>query len=356
MPIKILFVDDERNILNGIKRTFRLNKIEWEIFFAEDVNEALKIMAIEKADIVVSDLLMPKRDGLSLLKEVRNLYPSTIRIIMSGYSNEERSILSTQIAHHFFNKPYDSLEVINKIKIILKYREVLVNRSLSNLICSINALPSLPDIYLKLNHELRKEEPSIKKLEEIIAQDISFTSKLLQIVNSSFFGLPNKILRLSDAIQMLGLNTIKSLVLHHHLESIKPAYIASDYLRKILDHSLKVAQFARNLCLSKPEYKPFADEAFIAGLLHDSGKLILFSIPEFKKIIEDMDSEIDVEFEMKTFGVNHTHVGAYLFSLWGLPQEIVDFVANHHAENKDDYSTDVLFNIVWNANYLARVS
>jgi YesN/AraC family two-component response regulator len=99
MKRKLLFVDDEENILEGLKRLFRPMREEWDMFFLPGAEEALKLMETEPIDIIVTDMRMPKMDGLQLLTTVKERYPETIRFILSGHSDRELLIKSASLAH-----------------------------------------------------------------------------------------------------------------------------------------------------------------------------------------------------------------------------------------------------------------
>ncbi|MBC8317540.1 MAG: response regulator [Desulfobulbaceae bacterium] len=102
---RILFVDDEPNILVGLRRMLRSLRKEIDMEFAESGKEALQVMSKASFDVVVSDMRMPGMDGAELLTEVRRLYPDTIRIILSGYAAAEAIMRTETIVHQFLHKP-----------------------------------------------------------------------------------------------------------------------------------------------------------------------------------------------------------------------------------------------------------
>ncbi len=106
--ITILFVDDEPNVLNGLQRMLRPMRREWELCFAHSGAEALAILAEKKVDVIVSDMKMPGLDGAQLLEEVSAKYPQIGRIILSGYSEKELAVRSSDIAHEYLTKPCDT--------------------------------------------------------------------------------------------------------------------------------------------------------------------------------------------------------------------------------------------------------
>lgn len=114
--IRILFVDDETNILDGLRRMLRCMKHEWDMEFVENGLEALKLIEQEPFDVVVSDMLMPGMDGFELLTQVKQRYPMIVRIIFSGYLEREMILKSIKLAHQYLSKPCAAETLISKVK------------------------------------------------------------------------------------------------------------------------------------------------------------------------------------------------------------------------------------------------
>ncbi len=114
--LKILFVDDEANLLDGLRRMLRKKKDEWDMTFAESGKEALELINKERYDIIVSDYKMPEMDGLELLARVKDIAPETKRIILSGQSETEIFNKAKEVAHTYIPKPCDSEELISAIR------------------------------------------------------------------------------------------------------------------------------------------------------------------------------------------------------------------------------------------------
>jgi HD-like signal output (HDOD) protein len=161
------------------------------------------------------------------------------------------------------------------------------------------------------------------------------SAKILQLVNSAFFGLPRHISDLTDAVFLLGVDTIKALVLairvfsqfdQNQLKRLKIEYI--------WPHSLAVGRLARMISLAAGTSKHTADQALLAGNMHDLGKIVLaVNQPEKYKIFVEMaetDSQDRLTLEKELFDASHPEIGAYLLGLWGLPDPIIEAVAHHH--------------------------
>ena len=330
---KIIFVDDEPNVADGLRRMLRPMRHEWDMSFALGGQEALDVMANEHFDIVVSDMRMPKMDGSQFLTEVMNRYPQTVRFILSGYAESAMVLRSVGTAHQYLSKPCDAEELKATVERACALRDLLANEKLRLLVTRMQSLPSMPSLYLELTQELRAEEVSLKKIGGIIAQDPAMTAKMLQMVNSAFFGLRRHVSNAEDAVNLLGVDMIMSLVFSISVFSLfETTKLQNFSIQKYWAHSLRIGKFAK--WLAKSENQKDADLAMTAGMLHDVGKLVLASnLPESynellaKATAENADPE---DLERQIFGATHSEVGGYLLGLWGLPHSIVEALVFHH--------------------------
>ena len=163
----------------------------------------------------------------------------------------------------------------------------------------------------------------------------SMTAKILQMVNSAFFGLPQKINDPIQAVNFLGMDTIKSLVLFHHLFStFQNNSEVIELLQEIWQHSFKVAFGAKKIMEYRNESLKTLEKTFAAGLLHDVGKLVLIESDEYKSELIKLGKTSSFTlrtYEQKIFGADHSIIGGYLLGLWGLPDYMVETVAFHHS-------------------------
>lgn len=330
--INILFVDDEPNILGGLKRMLRPMHREWDMSFAEGGVQALNMLGEKSFDVVVSDMKMPGMDGSQLLFQVRNQFPQTVRIILSGYSEKEMVMKSVGTAHQYISKPCDSETLKETVSRACALRDLLTSEKIRRLVSQIKTVPSLPTLYNELLAELNLSEPSMQKIAEIVKKDIGMTVKILQIINSAFFGLRRNISDAGEAIGFLGLDTVMALTLSIGVFSqFDSKNDTGSIPQRLWEHSMSVAMTAK--AIAKSADKETANDSFTAGLLHDVGKVLLaVNLPEqFAKIEELMHSEqiSHCEAEIALFDTTHSEVGAYLLGLWGLPHKIVEAVAFH---------------------------
>jgi putative nucleotidyltransferase with HDIG domain len=335
MKRRILFVDDEPMVLNGLQRTLRKMRQDWDMTFASSGQEALDVLAKNPMDVLVSDLRMPEMDGGRLLAEVKKQHPHVVRIILSGQLDQEMTLKSVQLAHQSLSKPCDAEVLKHTLAKLFALRDFLSDESIKSIISQIESLPSLPSIYTEIVTEMQSDDPSIKKVGEIISKDPSMTAKILQMVNSAFFGLFQKIKSPEQAVMMLGSETIKALVL-----SVK---IFSEFNQKsfswfkideLFDHSLAVSLYAKAIIKNENPDQGLINNSMMAGLLHDLGKLILATNFEksYRQVLAKAQGTdknlLDLEYE--AFGTSHAEIGAYLMGLWRLDNDIIEAIAFHH--------------------------
>jgi len=334
MELKILIVDDDSLSLNGMKQALSAAKPEWALFFAISGEEALQILSVQNIDIIVSDMKMPVMDGGDLLAKVKEINPAIIRIIISAFNDKDLVIKATQYAHQFLAKPIDIPVLIKIIEKLYSLQVILHNPKIIKLTNSVKNLPSLPELYLQIEQEMKKPDPSIKKIDEIITKDIIMTAKMLQVVNSAFFGLPQRIINPLQAINFLGIEIIKALVLIVHFFSADSANASyQTHLKKLWDDSFKVATLSKKIAQSEKLNPKQIEEAFIGSLLHDIGKLVLWQANNYFEDIQRQMKDFNVTetaAEYLLYETSHAEVGAYLLGVWGLPESLIEMVAFHH--------------------------
>jgi HD-like signal output (HDOD) protein/CheY-like chemotaxis protein len=336
---RIVFVDDEPMVLQGLQRTLRKMRHEWDMTFVSGGKEALEILSKNHMDVIVTDLKMPEMDGIQLLTEVKAQHPHMVRIILSGHLEHEMTLKSVQLAHQSLAKPCDAEILKRHLAKLFALRDVLSDGSIKKIVSQIESLPSMPTVYTEIMTEMQASDPSIKKVGEIISKDVSMTAKILQVVNSVFFGLSRKISSTQQAVVLLGLQTIKALVLSVKIFSeFSQRRFAWFNIDHLFQHSMSVSTYAKAIVKSEKMNQDFINYSLMAGLLHDLGKLILAT--NFRKPYQQLLSEAQGskrnswELEYEAFGTSHAEIGAYLMGLWSLENPIIESIAFHHRPTK----------------------
>ncbi len=359
MNKKILFVDDEVQVLNGIRRLMFALEDNWETDFAISGEEAVTKLAQEHYDIIVSDMRMPGMSGNDLLRHVSEKYPHMVRIILSGQSDQDMILKTVQPTHQFLTKPCDSATLREILNRSLSLCQLLKNPKLVAVTAKLTSLPSLPSLYQEIMTEMQKTEFSMQRIGEIISKDVAMTAKILQLVNSSFFGLAVNVTDPTHAVKLLGAEIIKGLVISAQIfsqfDALQCKHISIENFTK---HSLAVGMLAKQIAETEDQDKRTINECMLAGMLHDTGQLILAqNLPdEYEHAINiaKMNKLADWQSEKEIIGSSHAEVGAYLVGLWGLSQTIVDALTFHHEPQRHNLKTFSPLTAVYVANCLVN--
>lgn len=341
--INVLFVDDQKTLLNAVKRVVRRKAENWNVYFADSAEAAIETLQENMINVVVTDMRMPGKDGVQLLEWVRENKPNTIRFILSGYSNFERNLESVKVAHQYFIKPFATQEIIVALELTHSLYKRIRNPGLQGIIASIDRLPTPRRVFYQINEALQNPEVSIEKIASLVASDTAIAGKILQVTNSAFFGQKKNTADILQSVSVLGIERIKSLVLI--------AGIASDH-KEILNglisinlyskHCLEVAHFSSMIGKQLGYSMDEQNTLFTAGLLHDVGKLVmikkyieLYTTNEWEE--DPYSTKIHVD-QIEQLYSDHAAIGASLIALWGLPVSTVNAVAYYQEPQECDDS------------------
>jgi HD-like signal output (HDOD) protein len=329
---RVLFVDDEPAILDGLRQLLYRARSKWRMGFVNSGALAIAELEREPYDVIVSDMRMPKMDGAELLTIVSERWPQTIRIVLSGYSEQVHVMRLVPVAHQYLTKPCLPERLEQVIQRCIQLHELLREEHLRAAVGRIRQLPAIPRVYVRLNTILSREDTTVADVAEVVASDSGVAAKVLQVVNSAFFRLPRRITRIDHAISHLGFTAIRNLALSAEIFSRWPSRGLPGGLdpEELQAHTEAIAAAAYALA----GRSPWADDALLAGLLHDIGYWILLQqCPKEMCQVLDMARTEGIplhEGEIQVLGTSHAEIGAYLLGLWGFPYPIVEAVAFHH--------------------------
>ncbi len=333
---ELLFVDDEPKLLDGLKRSLRPMRAEWNMTFVTSGAEALQTLGQAPFDVIVSDMRMPVMDGAQLLSEVRQRFPQVVRIVLSGQSDKELIYQSIAATHQYLDKPCETELLKATVLRACALRDLLRSDSLRQLVTGMHQIPSQPTLYAEIRKEAESKTASIKAIGAIISKDMGMTAKILQLVNSAYFGLRGPVSTAEQAVNLLGLDTIQALVLTVHVFSQFSSTHGSGFnIDRLWEASTETGALAR--AIAKAEQVPalMIEQAYTAGLLHDVGRLVFAAnaLERYEAALKTShDKGLPIwEVEHLEFGASHADVGAYLLGLWGLGDPIVEAVAFHHC-------------------------
>jgi HD-like signal output (HDOD) protein len=332
---QLLFVDDEPKLLDGLKRSLRSMRHEWNMTFVTSGEDALKALDEAPFDVVISDMRMPGMDGTQLLGKVQQRHPQIVRIVLSGHSDQDMIYQSIAATHQYLAKPCATEVLIAAVMRACALRELLGNDSLRRLVTGMQQIPSQPTLYAEIKKEAESKTASIGAIGAIISKDMGMTAKILQLVNSSFFGLRSIVATVEQAVNLLGLDTVQALVLTIQVFSQFASTHGSRFnMDRLWEASTETGSLA--LAIAKAEQAPalVIDQAYTAGLLHDVGMLVFAAnvLKQYDAMLKTAhDQGVQLwEVERQELGITHAEVGAYLLGLWGLDDPIVEAVAFHH--------------------------
>lgn len=338
---RLLFVDDEPGILEALKNSLRKQRGRWDMVFVASGAAALQEMEKAPFDLVVTDMRMPQMDGAELLRRVKDRYPATARMVLSGQAEQSEILRALPVTHQFLSKPCDPEQLRSVIDRTCSVHALLRKGPTQDVIGALDRLPSLPRSYTELKLAMEKPQPDIAEVAAIVQNDPAMCIKILQLVNSSYFGLARPISSIRQAVTYLGLELLKALALSAHIFStMESACLRGVCLDQLQQHSIRMARTMRRF-VNDPRR---SEEAFTTGLVHDVGKILLAL--SFGKRYESVSERVRSqglachEIEAELLGVTHAEVGAYLLGMWGLPFSIVEAVAFHHCPDEVPASDD----------------
>jgi HD-like signal output (HDOD) protein/ActR/RegA family two-component response regulator len=339
----ILFVDHNENVSDGVMRQLRPYRDKWRLFIAHNGAQALNIMAQQPIDLIVSEMAMPVMRGDELLKKVSELYPSTVRIILSGSSDEETLKSGLEVAHQYLSKPCSADMFREAIAQIFKIQDCARNPRIIAGVGDPNQLPSLPKIYQELNAAIADENTKVSDIAEIFARDMVLSAKLLQLVNSPYFGLNRVVSSLTDAINLIGLKKLNNLVLSVHVKTAFPIDNPEmeRYMEYLWQDAGRVADLARLIALSENQLEDRPDQAYLGGLLHNMGLLMFLSrgggnLKNLLEEIKNTDTPV-AELETAIYGFTRSEAAAYVLSLWKIPPRIIEAILLQNQPHDTDY-------------------
>jgi HD-like signal output (HDOD) protein len=330
---QVHFVDDEPGVLEGFRRSLRSLRTEWQAHFHTSAAAALASMAEpgQQPDAVITDLRMPGMDGAELLEQVRDRHPAAARFVLSGQACMSQFSRAMRTAHQVLAKPCSIETVKAVVHGALSLRRLDAADRVAAVVSGIGALPASPAVLSKLTQAIQRPDYVPGEAATIVAQDSALTVRLLQIANSSLFGLRQPIESIDRAIVMLGTRQLTALVLHAKVVEAFP----------IQGHGFTADAFnARVGAIATAAHAVLGPTISLEDLrievMHaELGHLVLASrIPTaYAEYLERRPAaqQSSIELERRILGCTHAEVGGYLLALWGRGQELAGRVFDHHA-------------------------
>ena len=332
---RVLFVDDEPLIREFYSMLGVILGPGYDIFVVGSAAEGLAFLQQTPVDIVVSDLVMPQMNGHEFMTQVAREHPESMRIVLSAYEDQLTVAQCLMFGHRYMSKPFDLKQLATVLNRICHLKHRLGGENIKKIVSGLGALPTPPRTYQRLTSALNSEFSSMQDVGDIIQDDPGLTVKILQIANSAYFGGGRRIVTPFDAVQLIGVEILRALTLCvHAFKFYENVPFKNFSVSRLWDHSMDTAHGAQRLAKLEKLPRNRCDEAFVSGLLHDIGKLVMAgNASEDYEIVIARSAQGSVaseEVEKEVFGVSHAQIGAYLLGLWGLPDAIVNNVDMHH--------------------------
>jgi HD-like signal output (HDOD) protein/ActR/RegA family two-component response regulator len=322
---KVLFVDDEPSILDGLRRSLRGKRAEWEMSFAPGGQPALDLLAETNYDVIVSDMRMPGIDGAELLTRVGVKYPEVARVVLSGHTEPEAAIRVAIVGHRFLSKPTETETLTGVVDQLIMKTSPSHGYMARRIAGAVRALPTPPAHVAELKAALADRTGDATRLARAVSFDTGLTAKLLQLSNSALFGGRPRNAGIAAMVSVMGVPTIQALVAatdeHWSPPTWEPG--VESYLRQTWRHSVATACLAESV--ASPAHRPYAHAA---ALLQDVGALAALA-----GVACEVRHDVDLS-QRTCAGVPFHDVGVELMHLWGLPAPVITAVAERDAPHE----------------------
>ncbi|MEA1976152.1 MAG: HDOD domain-containing protein [Bacillota bacterium] len=337
MTKRIAFVDDEKQILRALKRSFILS--DYDCIFFDRGSLLLEYLEENPIDILITDIRMPEMDGITLLKTVKQKQPKVIRMVLSGYTDSRQilAVLDSGLARQYVYKPWDNEELLAQIDRLLKLVDRMKQPHLMEAINGLGALPTIPEIYQKVT-ALIESEASAQEVAKVVESDPSISSHLLRIVNTAYYGLHTG--SVQKAIVMMGMSNVRQIILTNAVFK-KADKIPNG--KVLWQHAAVVNQGVAFLYQQiHGKHLPSYNET--AGLMHTLGMIFMATLrtKKYSKLMERLDMDITLgnhhtllSLESEIFGADHTEISSFLLNWWEFPFDIVE-VAYHYRNPQEE--------------------
>jgi HD-like signal output (HDOD) protein len=343
MEHKALFVGDEPLLRHVCEPLSLALQGRYRIFTAETSERAIALVRQQRFAVVVSDFTATEIDGQRLLSQVVFHQPDCPRVIVANEADRLR-IACLLVGHRYFSAPVDVDAMRDLLLRLASYRDIVCNEKIRRVIGGLGSLPGPPETFLKLEKLLDSRTASLEEVADLVEQDPVLTAKLLQIVNSAHIGAASRVLRVIEAVQMLGLAMVRILALGLHTFTAFNRRSGKQAPSQLWDHSLRVANNARRIARANRLEHVSCERAFLAGLLHDVGRIVVHaSAPEECAEVAELARQCEIPSviaEAQRFAATYADIGAYLLALWGIDEETTAIV--QFQERVENFSgTDV---------------
>lgn len=354
----ILFVDDDPNVLHGLRDSLRRNRRVWQMEFANGPHEALEILASKTFDIVVSDMRMPDMDGAGLLEEVRRTHPGCARVVLSGHSEREQLIRASAVAHQYLGKPCSGEVLKATLSALLAARERIASTAVNEAVGRIQSLSSVGALQQELMQSTAQNGSRDEALCVLLEKDSALMMRIVEIIGIAFPESSGSLNTAAELVSAFGFERIRSIaILARICADLERHGSGAISTLEFQQHAAWTGRLAEACCTVDSD----KEHAFVAGTLHDIGQVVneLNNPDLYAQLLtlEQQSGRSLQEIEIEHLGFDHAQTGALLLDYWGMPAPVAIAVQQHHwagSPNDGPGADDGFGNAVIEANALSR--
>ncbi len=332
---RILFVDDEQQVLDALRNLLRRQRKQWEMAFALSGQQALDEMKKAPFDAIISDMRMPEMDGCVLLEHVRALYPNTARIVLSGHAERDAVVRALAVAHQFLSKPCDGDTLRTAIERTCRVHDALRSEAVVRIVGAMESAPTMPKSYFELAKVVASPVFEVTMVSDVFECDAAMNTRALTTINSPLVGLPQRATSVHAAAMLLGVDWARFLALG------SPLAIAMDSMPvdgspfdQIRLGTVLAARIARSFFRDPQK----GQDAFTAALAHGVGRMVAAvgvrdTFIEVERLVR-AGGRRAIEVEREKLGATYGEIGAHMLAAFGVQFSIVEAVAFHDEPGK----------------------
>lgn len=354
---RVLFIGGDPQGFLEIQREMLALEPGWLCQRVEDGAGAAEILGTASFDGLCVDGRVP--DAASVLNKLESQVGRMVCMVRCDVLDRTTVAQWNRSGVIPISQDCDTSALAAGLKRSRRLREWMADPAIKKLLPLLRKLPTAPRLYEQITAQLQSPNASIQTVAVLISQDPVMSAKILQVVNSAFFGMTQEVTDTAEAVMVLGTERIRSLILlagvfSQYAESKCPGFSPEP----VWGHSVQVAILARAIAFAETKDAKIAETAFTAGLLHDIGKLVLAgNLPEMYDTVRRMQESKQTtqrEAELVVLGTTHAALGACLLGTWGLPLPILEAIAWHHTPEQSAEKGFSLLAAVHVANAFAQ--
>lgn len=301
----IAFVDDEPNILRGLRRLLRSKRDVWDMVFLEGGEAAIEWLDENEPDAIITDMRMPNVDGAKVLEFAASHKKGRIRIVLSGEADRELTRRTVGRSHLFFSKPCDEVKLIRAIESAFSMSESVLPRSMQQFVSNLTTLPGATATHDALDEAFAAGGGDISR---VVAHDPALALRVLQLANSSYFGRPADTLSIAAAVNNIGMEVLANLWETGALLAAPDTKEDDEKLGAISQKAISTAQSLYLLSEAEGASETDCEDSYALGLLSWAGDAVACMAPDVSKGLVSSKESVAI--------------AAYLTRICGMPPRI----------------------------------